>query len=588
MDKLFNFYLIYKAFLCFYLLTKLGFSVIVYTKMACLIKKKIYGRTYYYAGVSKRVNGKPRIVNLRYLGTADSIIKRLTEPPLVEPKEVDTLRFGAPAALWHQAKEIGLVEIINEVIPQRGNREISVGEFITVGAINRAINPCSKNGIGKWMNKTVLPRLIGRKARSFDSQSFWDAMELVKEEHIMRIEEKVWERVLKLYNVFTDTIFYDTTNFATHIDAFTSCQIPQRGKPKKGGKEQRLVGLALAASKVLGLPFLHIVYEGNIHDANLFPSAMSLLVERFERLSKVAKNLTIVFDKGNNSEKNLETLDKMGSSRGIKVSVVGSLKPSHYPEFLKVPLDKFREKVGDYKVYRTESNLFGKRRVVLVTFYEDLYKRQYRSFMARIKRVKEEIMREFNRERRRSRYKHRDEILLSRYEKMLEKKKLKGLLRLKIKGSSKRELKIEINKREFKRRVMRFGRTIIFSDHIEWSSEEIINTYHRKHINEENFKFLKMRHYLYFEPVYHWTDQKIRVHALMCVLGLLLVKLLFYKAKTSGIEMSIPVLLDELNDIEEVTMLYSDGRIKKMIKKLSTVQSKLFELFNLKEYEDTS
>jgi len=138
---------------------------------------------------------------------------------------------------------------------------------------------------------------------AFDSQSFWDAMDLVKEEHILGIEE----RVLNLYQVFTDILFYDTTNFATHIGSLTACKIPQRGKPKKGSREQRLVGLALAATKILGLPFLHKVYEGNCHDAKLFPEAMSLLVERYSKLSTKARDLTVVFDKGNNSDHNIQS-----------------------------------------------------------------------------------------------------------------------------------------------------------------------------------------------------------------------------------------------------------------------------------------
>lgn len=76
--------------------------------------------------------------------------------------------------------------------------------------------------------------------------------------------------------------------------------------------------------------------------------------------------------------------------------------------------------------------------------------------------------------------------------------------------------------------------------------------------------------------------QKIRVHALMCVLGLLLVKLLLYRAKKADLDMSLPVMLQELNDIEEIILLYPDNRIKKKIKKLSTAQGRLFGLFGLR------
>jgi len=107
-------------------------------------------------------------------------------------------------------------------------------------------------------------------------------------------------------------------------------------------------------------------------------------------------------------------------------------------------------------------------------------------------------------------------------------------------------------------------------------------------VNEENFRFLKDRTYLHFDPLYHWTDQKIRVHALMCVLGLLLVKLLLYRAKKADLEMSLPVMIQELDDIEEIILIYPENRIKKKIKRLSTVQRRLFDLFGLSAYEDSS
>jgi hypothetical protein len=52
--------------------------------------------------------------------------------------------------------------------------------------------------------------------------------------------------------------------------------------------------------------------------------------------------------------------------------------------------------------------------------------------------------------------------------------------------------------------------------------------------------------------------------------------------------MSLHVMLQELNDIEEIIWLYPDNRIKKKIKRLSTVQGRLFELFGLSAYEDSS
>jgi hypothetical protein len=90
---------------------------------------------------------------------------------------------------------------------------------------------------------------------------------------------------------------------------------------------------------------------------------------------------------------------------------------------------------------------------------------------------------------------------------------------------------------------------------------------------------------LRFEPVYHWTDQKIRVHAFMCVLALLVVRLLQYRLWRAGERLSIPLLLEELDDITEVTLLYPGPRVVRKMARLSAVQTRLWELFELAKYQ---
>ena len=46
--------------------------------MATIIKKRVKGNIYYYYVESRRVNGKPRIVNQKYLGTAESILEKVS------------------------------------------------------------------------------------------------------------------------------------------------------------------------------------------------------------------------------------------------------------------------------------------------------------------------------------------------------------------------------------------------------------------------------------------------------------------------------------------------------------------------------
>ena len=545
--------------------------------MASLLKKIIKGRPYYYAVVSKRVNGKPKIVHQTYLGTAEAIIKRLTTLP--DPLEVEHTSFGEVAALWAQAEELNLIGLIDEVIPQHPNRKISIGTFLTVGAINRALEPRSKDGVGRWMKKTVLGDLLGQSAEAFDSQSFWDAMDLVEDHHIEAIEKRLWERILALYHLLTDVLLWDTTNFATHMDGLTFSELAQRGKPKKGTSDQRLIGLGMAATAVIGLPFLHKVYAGNQHDAKLFPEALSLLVHRYKHFAKTSEGLTLIIDKGNNSEQNIQFGNRQG------VSFIGSLKPSHFPQFLRIPLRDYTESVGPYLVHRRRAKVFGKERTVLVTFHQKLYDRQKRTLQARLEKASHELERRFKEEQSKEQYRHKPEVLVKQYEAYLKKKGLHGLLRVKIRGS---RLILRKALRPLRKREESFGKTILFSDRDDLSSQQIIEAYHGKNVLEENFKFLKDRHYLHFEPVYHWTDQKIKVHALMCVLGLILVKLLLYRLSQANLSMSLPVLMEELKDMKKIILVYPQGQVKQKLSKLSSIQQQLFRLFNLSKYIDSS
>jgi len=543
--------------------------------MASLLKKIIKGRPYYYAVVSKRINGKPKIVHQTYLGTAEAIIKRLTTIP--DPLEVEHTAFGEVAALWAQAEELDLVHLIDGVIPQHGNREISIGTFLTVGAINRAVDPRSKDGVGLWMKKTVLGDLLGQPACAFDSQSFWDAMDLVEDHHVEEIEERLWKKILTLYGLLTDVLLWDTTNFATHMDGLTSSELAQRGKPKQGSSDQRLIGLGMAATPVIGLPFLHKVYAGNQHDAKLFPEALRLLVNRYQHLAKTSDGLTLIIDKGNNSKENIQ----LGNSQGV--SFIGSLKPSHFPQFLRIPLKDYTESVGPYRVHRRRAKVFEKERTVIITLHPKLYERQRKTLQARLEKASLELERRFKEEQSKEEYRHKPEVLLKQYETYLKKKGLHNLLRVKIRGH---RLILRKALRPLRKREHSFGKTILFSDRDELSSQQIIDAYHGKNVLEEDFKFLKDRRYLHFEPVYHWTDQKIKVHALMCVLGLILVKLLLYRISQANLSMSLPVFMGELKDMKKIILIYPQGQVREKLSKLSSIQKELFHLFNLSKYID--
>jgi hypothetical protein len=67
---------------------------------------------------------------------------------------------------------------------------------------------------------------------------------------------------------------------------------------------------------------------------------------------------------------------------------------------------------------------------------------------------------------------------------------------------------------------------------------------------------MKNPHFVSWRPLYHWTDQKIRVHAFYCVLALLLSSLLRRTLAQKDIDLSIVKILSTLSEIKEVALNY--------------------------------
>lgn len=106
------------------------------------------------------------------------------------------------------------------------------------------------------------------------------------------------------------------------------------------------------------------------------------------------------------------------------------------------------------------------------------------------------------------------------------------------------------------------GKTILFTDRADWSDEQIVRAYRSQSHVESAFRAMKDPHYLSFRPTYHWTDQKLRVHALYCVIALMITSLLRRQLAQAGISVSLARMLERLADLREVSLLHQDAEAK--------------------------
>ena len=83
--------------------------------MPAIIKKMKKGKAYYYITQSGRVNGKPRIVWQKYLGSVEVILQKYKEKEITPIKPSETVLFeaGGIATLLKVAERLDLINLIN-------------------------------------------------------------------------------------------------------------------------------------------------------------------------------------------------------------------------------------------------------------------------------------------------------------------------------------------------------------------------------------------------------------------------------------------------------------------------------------------
>jgi transposase len=561
--------------------------------LASLTKKIIKGRPYYYLRETAWVGGRPKVVRTTYLGRAEDIERRLAEG-LGEPKAVEVRGFGAVAAALRLARELGLAGAIDRQLGARRGRGPSVGELICLAAINRACCPRSKRQLADWHGRTALARLAPWPRRALSSQRFWDAMDRLPDEAIRAAEAEIVARAVERFRVELRPLVYDTTNFATFVDSANARNtLARRGHAKGGRRDLRLVGLALCVALDGNLPLLHQPYEGNRNDASEFPAALALIRRRLRELGLSGERLaelTLVYDRGNNSAANQELADALG------LGIVGSLTPAHHPELLAVPRNRFQalDGIEGTSVYRTRLEVYGRERTVLVTHSEQFEQKQARSFAQTLQKARREL-RELKGVVERGRHRMDERACRERIADILRRRWLKDVVKVDLDLEARR-LSFRTDQRALERvRRREWGKRIVFTDRSGWTDDEIVAAYRSQSEAERAFRQMKDPEFAAFSPAFHWTDQKLRVHAFYCTLALLLVNLIEREVRRADIELGPKLAMRLLSEIHETTLVYPPAGGKQGRPKLRTrladmdpTQRQLFEALALTELAPTS
>lgn len=502
--------------------------------MASIQRHQVQGHTYWRIVESRRVNGKPRPVPVMYLGTAEDLLRRLSSEPHGHVT-VRSFQHGDAAALKALIDRLDVVGIIDRHVSGSA-RPISVGTTLVLAALNRAIRPRSKAGWASWAAETSVPILFGLEhPEKVTSQHFWDQMDLVTEEALEAIEADLTRRVVGEFKLRLDTLLYDATNYFTYIASDNDRpKLPQRGHSKQKRSDLRLFSVAVLASRDGQVPICTHVYEGNKADSKQFPDSLTRIRKRLESLlGKDITDVTMVFDKGNNSRDNQARID------AGPIHYVASLPLHQHQELAAISRDKYAPLPGGsalegVEVHRCRKTIWGKNRTVVMVISPTLRDGQRRGLeqhltkrLRALEEWRQTLEKPGSGPRSASAGKKKAQALSAgQYVKDV----LKVEYHHRRKGS--RRLSWSVDMVAHKRLEAEvFGKMILITDRHDWPTEEIVTTYRGQSHVERVFRQTKDPEHLAVRPQYHWTDQKIRVHAFICILAYTLSRLIQREAE---------------------------------------------------------
>jgi transposase len=523
--------------------------------MASLVAKKKANQLYYYVVESARVDGKPRIVHQTYLGTAEKVAALVKDRTAPLPLEATARDFGLPGALWLAARQSGIFELLQSLWPAPRSGP-SAAHYLLLAAIHRICRPGPKTEVAGWYERTVLGSVWDFAPERFSSQEFWDCFDRIQEEQLEQAQTLLLGVWKQKQLVGRRLLAYDTTNFYTYVASTnTRNELAQRGHNKQGRHNLRQVGLSYVMDGDSGLSLCHHVYPGHVADAEELPQALARIVALLDRNQMARDSVTLVLDKGSAALANTLELEKAGvgwisalpwnqapaelRERSVEqLPVCGSLQPG------------VRAVAGKMLVH-------GKEYLCILKYSACFASEQLHSITSCLAKVTQRLRR-LATELSKPQARFTEQGIRNKIDRWLSDPFVREVLSYQLELHEKRwHLAFQVDGQALQRLwSQRLGRTVLLTNRLDWSAEQVVAGYSGQQQIERVFRGLKDGDWLGWGPMYHWTDSKIRIHAFYCMLGISLLQYVHRQSQTAWPGLTVEQLLEQLSQIQQFILLY--------------------------------
>lgn len=435
-----------------------------------------------------------------------------------------------PAVEFESARDYGDIWALSELwkalgferlrtVFRRTRHTIDVEALVRVMVFNRLCNPDSKLGVLRWLENVSMPAL---PPEPIEHQHLLRAMDaLVAQQSGV---DKVISGLLRpLVDQDLAVVFYDMTTIRTEGLSEQVGDLRHYGMSKEGLiARQVMLGVVQTAE---GLPLYHEIFEGNTGEVGTLKPIIHKIVQRYP-----VKRIIAVADRGLLSIDNLADLQAMKLPSGQPLEFILAVPGRRYSEFvdLLAPLQAQCANAQQEVLHELSWNALR-----LVVAHEP----QAAQWTGKLDA-------QDTGQRGRGR-KLSDGGARARFYHEVCQAHLSRIVRVDLKSEL---FSYAIDNKALAHARLMDGKLLLVTNTADLKPQEVLERYKSLADIERGFRVLKSE--IEIGPVYHRLPQRIRAHAAICFMALILYRVMRAKLRAGDTKLSPERALDKLRRIQ--------------------------------------
>lgn len=438
-------------------------------------------------------------------------------------------------ALWHELGFNGLGAIF-----RRERFTTAVEHAIRVMVFNRLCDAQSKLGVLRWLQTVSMP---GIEVDKLTHQHLLRSMDALID-HQDAVDDCVAQLLRPLIDEDLSVVFYDLTTIRAEGHTQQDGDVRHFGMSKEGIiARQFMLGVVQTAE---GMPIYHEVFDGNTAEAPTLEPTLKKVLSRYPHI----RRLVVVADRGLLSLDNIEALTKLQVAGQRSLEFILAVPGRRYSEFVDLlqPMCARTAKATTEEILE-DVQWQGHRLVVAHNPVQATEQTQDR--LAKIHALQQradqlagklDAQDAGNVQRGR---KLSDSGAKARFFHEVSEAHLARIIKVDLKSDL---FTYQIDETALARAQLMDGKLMLVTNVKDMTPLEIVRRYKSLADIERGFKVLKSE--IEIAPVFHRLPERIRAHASICFMALIIYRVMRQRLKLAGSKLSPESALAELRRIQ--------------------------------------